>query len=101
MTRHRVAAIADLWNGDLVQVVAGTTKLVLAKIDDTIHAYADRCPHLGSELSRGILDGKVLTCAAHHWEYDVATGEGINPKHVCLVRFAVAIVDGSVYVEVP
>jgi toluene monooxygenase system ferredoxin subunit len=99
--RHRVATYAELWNGDLVAAVAGGQRLVLAKIDDTVHAFADRCAHLAFPLSEGTLEGRVLTCAAHQWQYDVTSGRGINPSDVCLVRFAVTIEDGGVFVEVP
>lgn len=99
--RYRIAAIDDLWNGELVAVRAGATSVVLAKIDDVVHAFADRCPHLGLRLSEGALDGRVLTCAGHHWQYDVTSGCGINPPSACLVRYPVTLEDGGVFVEVP
>jgi toluene monooxygenase system ferredoxin subunit len=99
VTFHRVAAVAELWNGDLMSVEVAGVKLVVIKLDDAVHAYANRCAHQGFELSRGTLDGNVLTCAAHHWQYDVTTGRGINPPHACLARFETKIEDGMVYVK--
>jgi len=100
MTAHRVAALAELWTGDLVAARIAGTKLVVVRLGDEVHAYADRCAHLGVALSDGTLEGRVLTCSAHHWQYDVATGRGINPSTACLVRFPVTIEHGVVYVEV-
>jgi toluene monooxygenase system ferredoxin subunit len=99
-TRHRVAALAELWIGDLVAAEVAGTRLVLVRLADGVHAYADRCAHLGQPLSAGTLEDGVLTCAAHHWQYDAATGRGINPAHACLARYPVTIEDGVVYVEV-
>jgi len=99
--KHHVAAADAMWNGDLVGATVGTTRLVLAKIDGVVHAYADRCAHLGQPLSQGTLDGAVLTCAAHHWQYDATTGRGVNPATAALVRYDVTVDGGRVFVEVP
>ena len=42
----------------------------------------------------------MLTCAAHQWEYDVCTGEGVNPRGVQLDALPVRIIDGDVFVDV-
>jgi toluene monooxygenase system ferredoxin subunit len=99
MTAHRIAALTELWAGDLVAARIAGTRLLVVRLGDDVHAYEDRCAHLGVALSEGTLDGRVLTCSAHHWQYDVATGCGINPATACLVRFPVTIAHGVVYVE--
>jgi toluene monooxygenase system ferredoxin subunit len=101
MTAHRLMAVSELWNGDLVGVDRGRAKILVVKIDDQVHAYANRCAHLGMPLSEGSLDGRVLTCASHHWQYDATTGRGVNPETACLERYPVSIQDGHVVVEVP
>jgi nitrite reductase/ring-hydroxylating ferredoxin subunit len=99
--KHHVAAADEMWNGDLVGATVGVSRIVLAKIDGVVHAYADRCAHLGQPLSQGTLDGAVLTCAAHHWQYDATTGRGVNPATTALVRYSVTVDAGRVFVEVP
>lgn len=99
MTAHRIAPLAELWIGDLVAARVAGTRVLVVRLGDEVHAYEDRCAHLGVALSEGTLDGTVLTCSAHHWQYDVATGRGINPATACLVRFPVTIEHGVVYVE--
>jgi toluene monooxygenase system ferredoxin subunit len=99
VTTHRIAPLAELWIGDLVAARIAGTPVLVVRLGDEVHAYEDRCAHLGVALSEGTLDGMVLTCSAHHWQYDVATGRGINPATACLVRFPVTIEHGVVYVE--
>ena len=99
--RHRVIEAEEMWNGDVVAAVAGGTRLVLVKVDGVVHAYADRCAHLGQPLSQGSLVGGVLTCAAHHWQYDATTGKGINPATACIARFPLTVEDGHIFVELP
>jgi len=99
VTFRRVAALADVWNGDLLPITLDGIKVLVVKIEDAVHAYEDRCAHLGAQLSNGALDGRVLTCAVHHWQYDATTGRGINPASACLTRFAVEIRDGIIFVD--
>jgi nitrite reductase/ring-hydroxylating ferredoxin subunit len=65
--------------------------ILLVNVDDHIYAYADACPHQKSRLSEGSLIGKTLRCARHHWEFDVCSGNGINPQNTCLKAFPVSI----------
>lgn len=101
MTWHPVMAEDDLWEGELTGVEAGEKKIVLMNIGGEIRAYQDRCPHLGSRLSEGDLDGSTLTCAAHLWEFDVLTGKGTNPGNCQLVAFGTRVADGTIEVFVP
>jgi len=100
MAFERVAALRDLWKGDMMAAVVSGRKVLLVRTDDAVFAYEDRCAHLGVALSLGRLDGRVLTCSAHHWQYDVETGRGINPAAACLTRFAVSVEDGTILVDV-
>jgi toluene monooxygenase system ferredoxin subunit len=100
MTAHRIGPLAELWAGDLVAAQLAGAKVLVVRLGDAVHAYADRCAHLGVALSEGTLDGCILTCSAHHWQYDLATGRGVNPDTACLVRYPVRIEHGVIYVEV-
>src|SRR6202044_4147556 len=68
--------------------------ILLVNLDDHIYAYADACPHQKSRLSEGTLTGKVIRCARHHWEFDVCTGNGVNPQNACLRVFPIRL-DGQ------
>jgi toluene monooxygenase system ferredoxin subunit len=52
-------------------------------------------------LADGKLDGHILTCAAHFWQFDVSTGEGVNPKHCQLYRYSVKVEDSTISVGIP
>jgi len=49
--------------------------ICLVRAGDGVHAFDDECPHRGTPLSEGRVDGTTLTCRAHTWEFDVRTGE--------------------------
>jgi toluene monooxygenase system ferredoxin subunit len=100
MAFHGVGAFDDLWNGELMAASVDGMPVLVLRIDDAVHAYEDRCAHLGVALSKGMLDGRVLTCSAHHWQYDATTGRGVNPTSACLSRFATKVEGGVIYVDV-
>jgi toluene monooxygenase system ferredoxin subunit len=82
---ERVAAVDDLWPGDMMGAVAGGTKVLLVRTNEGVLAYEDRCAH---------------TCSAHHWQYDVRTGFGINPESVRLKPLSAVVKDGAIFVDV-
>jgi toluene monooxygenase system ferredoxin subunit len=51
-------------------------------------------------LSEGERADGVLTCRAHHWQYDASSGRGINPAAARLQAYPVRIEDGAILIEV-
>jgi toluene monooxygenase system ferredoxin subunit len=95
----RLLRSSELWEGELVAVEAPGCRLLLARVDDEVKAYRDRCPHQGVRLSEGSLSGSIVTCRAHHFEFDLATGECKNPRELRLEALPVAIDDGFIVLE--
>ena len=95
-----VIATAELWDGDMIARRVDGQDVLLVRLNGVDYAYENRCAHLGVALSEGRLDGHILTCRAHHWQYDVRVGNGINPATACLRRFPVKVEDGTVFVNV-
>lgn len=91
---QKVAKIDDLWSGEMLGVETSGEHILLINLDDHIYAYADICPHQKSRLSEGTLTQKTLRCARHHWEFDVPSGLGVNPRNACLKAFPV-VLDGE------
>jgi nitrite reductase/ring-hydroxylating ferredoxin subunit len=100
MSFELAARLQDLWSGEMMGCEVGGRRVLLARQGETVHAYEDRCAHLGVRLSEGKLNGTRLLCRAHYWEYDIETGQGVNPASVCLRRFPVRVEDGRVLVDV-
>jgi toluene monooxygenase system ferredoxin subunit len=73
-------ADAELWDGDMTSSRLDDHDVLLVRHNGVVYAYENRCAHLGVALSEGRLDGHVLTCGAHHWQYDVRSGTGVNPE---------------------
>ena len=100
MSFTKVASLDDLWSGEMIARVVAGRKVLVIRIDESTYAYEDRCAHLGVALSEGCLEGHVLTCQAHHWEYDVRSGHGINPASARLTPVAVRVEEGDILVDI-
>ena len=90
---------SELWIGELRQVRLQGGRVLLLRTDAGIFAYEDRCPHLGLPLSSGTLDGHTLICAAHQFQFDATTGQGINPGCLRLRAYPVECQAGVICVE--
>lgn len=77
----------ELWEGDMAGVTVDGKPVLLVNVDGQVHAYANRCPHQAWKLDEGDLDGSRLICARHMWEFDVRTGNGINPHDAHLKSY--------------
>jgi toluene monooxygenase system ferredoxin subunit len=95
-----VAAEGDLWDGEMESYrTPDGVEVLVVRVEGTYHAYAGSCPHQSQSLVDGDLDGTTLTCAAHLWEFDVCSGQGVNPRGARLIRHDVRVVDGQVFVS--
>ena len=72
--------------------------VVLFKVDGAIHALDDSCPHAGSSLSAGKLEGAFVQCRAHGLRFDVRTGRMRGADGLCAKTYPVRVVDGEVAV---
>jgi toluene monooxygenase system ferredoxin subunit len=99
MSYRRAMALADLWDGEMQSCRMGARNVLLLKLDGMVHAYEDRCAHQGVPLSEGEFADGVLTCRAHHWQYDARNGRGVNPASACLKAVPVRVEDDAILVD--
>lgn len=59
--------------------VGGADLLVTRLGTGEVVAFAARCPHLATPLEGATLRDATLRCARHLYEYDVRTGENLDP----------------------
>jgi toluene monooxygenase system ferredoxin subunit len=100
MAFAKAAPLEEVWPGEMTARVVSGRRVVLLRNGETVVALEDRCAHLGVPISQGRLEGGMLVCGAHEWQYDAASGCGVNPASARLKRFAAKIEDGHVWVDV-
>jgi nitrite reductase/ring-hydroxylating ferredoxin subunit len=88
-----------LWDGEMESMSVGATEILILKLDGQFHAYEARCPHQGTALTEGELEDGVITCRAHHWQFNATDGQGVNPRSACLKRIPIHVVDRKVLLD--
>ena len=71
-------AADDLSDGQMKRCDVNGRSLLIARVDGDYYATAADCPHLGADLSRGTLEGTVVTCPRHHSMFDVRDGHVVR-----------------------
>ncbi len=89
------------------EVPAGTIRefqvdgktIALANVDGSFHAINNTCLHRGGPLGQGELEGKVVTCPWHGWQYDVTSGKVTMNPSVGVDSYAVEVRGEDVWVD--
>lgn len=101
---HSVVDLAEFWEGELYDTQLGDDQVLLVHLpENNVRAYQGLCPHQEVLLVDGEWDedAGTLMCGGHRWEFDMRTGEGINPTGCRLFEFPVRIEGDTVMVGVP
>ena len=96
----RVAKASEIQVGGSKVVVVLGHPVALFHLEDAFYAVSNVCLHRGGPVGEGMLEGAVVTCPLHGWEYDVRTGRNVaNP--VARLRTYAVRVEGDDVLVVP
>ena len=96
----KVATVSEVPAGTGKAVRPKGVSVALFNVDGEFHAVDGVCPHQGGPLGEGILDGAVVTCPLHFWQFDVVKGHAPDLPEAAITKFRVKIEAGEIYVEV-
>ena len=99
MGRHKVAALSEVPKGKLYLVAIGREEVTLLRRGDEILAIGNECPHQGGALCDGWVEGDIVTCPLHGWEFDMRTGACMTVPGERVPRYEVTVENGDVYLE--
>ena len=74
-------------------------ELAIYNVNGEFYATDNFCPHRGAPLSDGLVQGHIVECGWHGWQFDVRTGECLTVTDKIRI-FRVRVVEGQVAVEV-
>lgn len=67
-------------------------------VDGEICGMDAACRHAHANLAAGRLDGPIVTCFMHGWQYDVTTGECLTRDYGRVATYPVKVEDGFVWI---
>lgn len=81
-TIQRLCAQSAVPENAMIRVTLGEDlDICVTNIDGKFYAAADRCGHMNAPLSRGELEGSVVTCPMHMAQFDFITGKIVRPPN--------------------
>lgn len=102
LQEFKIARRNELNPGEMKQLKAGETEILLARHQDEFFATAAHCTHYGAPLVQGVLSGKRVVCPWHHACFDVSTGDQMEPPGCdSLPSFEVEVRGEDIFVKVP
>ncbi len=97
----RVAAVEEIPEGSGTEVFAGDRILAVYHAEGKFWALDGVCPHAGGPLAKGRLNGPIVTCPWHGWQFDIQTGRHCLNANLTQPSFAVKVEGADVWVELP
>ena len=68
----------EISSGTMKMVMVNGHEILLARVGEKYYAVDNRCPHMGGKLSKGKLEGTVVTCPRHGSRFDLKDGQAVR-----------------------
>jgi nitrite reductase (NADH) small subunit len=95
----RAVASSEIPAGTIRHVDVGVVPLAIANVGGQYYAISNTCLHRGGPLGDGPLEGKIVTCPWHGWQYDVTTGKVMQSPTVGVKSYPVEVRGAEVFVD--
>lgn len=96
----RAANTSEIPAGTIREVQVNGKPVAVAHLDGKFHAINNTCMHRGGPLGEGVLEGNIVTCPWHGWEYDVTTGKVAQNPAVGVEAYPVEVRGDEIFVDV-
>jgi 3-phenylpropionate/trans-cinnamate dioxygenase ferredoxin subunit len=96
----RAAAVDDLDDDDVIEVLAGGETIALYRSGGRYFATDGICSHEHALLADGYLDGTIIECPKHQGRFDIRTGAPKGaPACVPIGTYQVQVTGDDIYVD--
>ena len=95
----KTGGLADVAGALPIALKAEGIEIALFNVGGMFHAIGNTCCHRGGPLGEGSLDGKIVTCPWHGWEFDVTTGVAETDSSMGVPVYRTEVRSGDVFIE--
>lgn len=96
----KVAEVDDLKPGGCKHVELDGKEIGLFNVAGDYYATTGFCPHHGGPLGEGYLEGDVVACPWHGWQFNVKTGESPMVPSLKIACFPVRVEGNEIQVAI-
>ncbi len=97
---QEIARREDFSKDGRLEVNVGDRCLAAFDIDGEVLVIDGLCPHRSGPLIRGQLEGKLVTCPLHHWQFDLESGVSQDNPGAKVGTYEVKVEDdGRIFVR--
>ena len=100
MAFERAAKKGDIPAGKICEVQVGGKPVAVANVDGKFCAISSICAHQAGPLGEGELEGQIVTCPWHGWQYDVTTGKVVPNQSLGVDAYPVEVRGDEIFVDV-
>lgn len=99
MPKHKVLDLASLPQNKSALVTVDGEDVAVFRRGQEIFAIGNECPHQGGSLCDGWIEGDIVTCPLHGWEFDLRSGVCMTIPGERVSHYTVTVEGGAIYVE--
>lgn len=97
---HKVAELDELAEGRVKAVSCGRENICLTRHNGDWGALANACPHRGGPLGEGAIEGGLLRCPWHGWDFDPLTGKPPGGYDDGVPTYPLQVREDGIYIEI-
>jgi nitrite reductase (NADH) small subunit len=95
----KAAKTADVAPGTIGEFNVEGKPIAVANVGGKFYAISNTCLHRGGPLGQGSLDGNVVMCPWHAWQYDVTTGKVSGNTEVGVPCYPLEVRGEDIFVD--
>jgi len=95
----KVANLSELPAGSAKAVEVAGKAVALFNVEGKIYALDNTCRHRGGPLGEGFVEGDIVTCPWHGWQYKIPSGECLDDASIKVAAYPVQVENGEIRVE--
>lgn len=103
-----VAKTGEIAQGAMKAFIVKGIDILVVNYEGKYYAIGGKCTHMKGDLSKGKLEGKIITCPRHGSRFDITTGESISGPKMGFLKlktgsepsYEVKIEDGIIKVNI-
>ena len=101
MAFTKIATLNELPPGTLIEIIHDGQPYAVCNVAGQIRALTGECPHAGGPLGQGALEGPIITCPWHSWQFDSGTGTCFFGDDLAIDTYEVRVDGDDILADLP